>query len=454
MKPEEALEAGISNNKLVAVVGAGPAGLFAARQLASQGVRVILFNRDVKPGGLAEYGIYYDKYKMKEGLRKQFRQILEMPLIDYYGNVTVGLKGDLSLADLRALGFQAILVTVGAQGTKWLGLPGEDLFGVYHAKDLVYHYNQLPPFSVKKFTIGERVALIGVGNVMMDIAHWLVRDLKVKEVVAVARRGPAEVKFTKKEMEIIAANLDLPALDAEFERVAPVMQALGQNVAASKDFILSAMPKALQRNSSTRFRFDFLASPARILGGERGRVRGLEIEDTTLVAADGEPQARRLGTKRILDVDTVIFCIGDKVDENFGLPVRWNEFVKNPSPRFPVEGISFEAFDPDLDRPIDRIFVAGWSREASSGLVGVARKDGENGAAAVLEYLKTVPPARDVDQLCSYLGRRLAVTEKVLITKDELSRLEMLESAEKNRRGVEDFKFPTNEEMFSALGLI
>jgi ferredoxin--NADP+ reductase len=225
-------------------------------------------------------------------------------------------------------------------------------------------------------------------------------------------------------------------------------------VAASKDFILSAMPKALQRNSSTRFRFDFLASPARILGGERGRVRGLEIEDTTLVAADGEPQARRLGTKRILDVDTVIFCIGDKVDENFGLPVRWNEFVKNPSPRFPVEGISFEAFDPDLDRPIDRIFVAGWSREASSGLVGVARKDGENGAAAVLEYLKTVPPARDVDQLCSYLGRRLAVTEKVLITKDELSRLEILESAEKTRRGVEDFKFPTNEEMFSALGLI
>jgi ferredoxin--NADP+ reductase len=100
------------------------------------------------------------------------------------------------------------LVTAGAQGTKWLGLPGEDLFGVYHAKDLVYHYNRLPPFSVRKYAIGERVALIGVGNVMMDIAHWLVRDLKVKEVVAVARRGPAEVKFTKKEMEFITANLD------------------------------------------------------------------------------------------------------------------------------------------------------------------------------------------------------------------------------------------------------
>jgi ferredoxin/flavodoxin---NADP+ reductase len=447
------LEAGSSNNYLVAVVGAGPAGLFAARQLASQGVRVILFNRDVKPGGLAEYGIYYDKYKMKEGLRKQFRQILEMPLIDYYGNVTVGQKADLSLADLRAMGFQAIMVTAGAQGTKWLGLPGEDLFGVYHAKDLVYHYNRLPPFSVRKYAIGECVALIGVGNVMMDIAHWLVRDLKVKEVVAVARRGPAEVKFTKKEMEIIGANLDLPALDAEFERVAPVMQSVGQDVAAAKNFILSALPKAQESISQTHFRFDFLASPARIVGGERGRVRGLEIEDTILVASDGEPQAKRLGTRRMLDVDTVVFCIGDKVDENFGLPVRWNEFVKNSSPRFPIGGTSYEAFDPDLDRPIDRVFVAGWSREASSGLVGVARKDGENGAQAVLEYLKSLQPPQDVEQLCTYLGKRLAVSEKVIITKEDLLHLETIESAERVKRGLEDFKFSTNEEMFSALGL-
>lgn len=444
---------GITENYLVAVVGAGPAGLFAARQLACQGVRVVLFNRDVKPGGLAEYGIYYDKYKMKEGLRKQFRQILEMPQIDYYGNITIGQNGDLTLADLRALGFQAVLVTVGAQGTKWLGLPGEDLFGVYHAKDLVYHYNRLPPFSTRKYAIGERVALIGVGNVMMDIAHWLIRDLKVKEVVAVARRGPAEVKFTKKEMEIVAANLDVPALEREFERVAPVMLALGQDVQAAKDFILSAVPKALERVSDTRFRFDFLASPARILGGERGRVRGLEVEDTTLVAGDGEPQAKRLGTRRILGVDTVIFCIGDKVDENFGLPVRWNEFVKNPNPRFPVNGISYEAYDPDLERPIDRVFVAGWAREASSGLVGVARKDGENGAMAVMEYLKTLPSLRPEDLGCPDLERRLAVTGKVIIRKEELRRLEAIEAAEKERLGVDDFKFPTNEEMFAALGL-
>ncbi len=163
---------------LVAVIGAGPAGLFASRLLALNDVHVVLLNRDIIPGGLAEYGIYFDKYKMKEGLRKQFQQILDLPAIDYFGNVIVGENGDFRLSDLRAMGFQALLVTVGAQGTKWLGLPGENLVGVYHAKDLVFHYNLLPPFSTKDFRIGKRVALIGAGNVMLDIAHWLIRESK------------------------------------------------------------------------------------------------------------------------------------------------------------------------------------------------------------------------------------------------------------------------------------
>ena len=144
------------NRHFVAVIGAGPAGLFGARELAVQGAQVVLFNRDIKPGGLAEYGIYPDKHTMKGGLRKQFHQVLDNGNITYYGNVKIGAQGDLSLDDLRCLGFQAMLVTAGAQGTKWLGLPGEDLRGVYHAKDVVYFYNKLPPFSQKKFYFGKR----------------------------------------------------------------------------------------------------------------------------------------------------------------------------------------------------------------------------------------------------------------------------------------------------------
>ena len=441
---------GANSKYLVAVLGAGPAGLFASRQLAAAGAEVGLFNRDIKPGGLAEYGIYYDKFKMKDGLRKQFRNILAASNITYYGNVLIGQRADLSLPELRALGFQAILVTVGAQGTKWLGLPGEELRGVYHAKDLVYHYNKLPPFSTKSFSIGKRVALIGAGNVMLDIAHWLVCDLKVDEVIAVVRRGPAEVKFTRKELEYVACNVDQAAFQAEIERVAPVMRSIGQDVQVAKDFILSAVQKAEDTGSPTRFRFDFLASPVRILG-EGGVVQGLEVENTTLVVGPGEPQARRLGTRRVIPVDTVIFCIGDKVDDSFGLPVRWNEYVKNPVPRFPVNGVSYEAFNPDLDIPVDRVFIAGWSREASNGLVGVARKDGENGAQAVLQYLQLQPEMVGKAEALARLKQRLAALRKPIITQAELARLEAVENQIALQKGLEEFKFSTNEEMLAAI---
>jgi ferredoxin/flavodoxin---NADP+ reductase len=447
----ESLENQNITNQLVAVIGAGPAGLFATKQLAASGVHVVLFNRDIKPGGLAEYGIFPSKHKMKEGLRKQFRQIFQSANVDYFGNVAIGQQGDLTLGELRAYGFQALVVTAGAQGTKWLGLPGEDLVGVYHAKDLVYHYNLLPPFSEKKYAIGKRVAVIGVGNVMLDIAHWLIRYVKVDEVIAVARRGPAEVKFTKKELEHVARNLDLKDLEAGFDRVSPIMEAAGQDVETAKAYFHAALPKSLEPVSDTRFRFEFLASPSRILGGERGIVRGLEIEDTTLVPSDGGTYAKRLGTKRVIQADTVIFCIGDRVDETFGLPVRKNEFVKNPEPRFPVDGISFEAYDPDLGRPIERVFVAGWSREASSGLVGVARKDGEMVTRAVLQLLENLPPLRNRDRVLQDLERSLGQLGKPVVTIQDLLKLEQIERCEAEKRGLEEFKFGSNQEMLKAI---
>jgi ferredoxin--NADP+ reductase len=442
-----------TNQYVVAVIGAGPAGIYAARQLANAGATVALLNRDIKPGGLAEYGIYYEKFKMKDGLRRQFRQILATPEIIYYGNVTVGKDGELDLDELRNMGFQAIMVTVGAQGTKWLGLPGEEFKGVYHAKDLVYHYNKLPPFSTKEFAVGRRVALVGVGNVMLDIAHWLICDLNVEEVIAVARRGPAEVKFTKKEMEYVAANLDLEALDAEMRRCAPVMQAVGQDVQAAKEYILAALPKAEGSTSQTRFRFDFLASPTRIVGDERGDVCGLEVEDTRLELKNGDTKARGLGAHRILEVDTVVFCIGDRVDEGFGLPVQWNEFVKNPAPAYPVDGLSYEAYDPQANKPLEGVFVAGWSREASSGLVGIARKDGEKGAEAMLQYLHILAPLSDSAPALAKLGAALQRSGRKVVRKEDVSRLEAAEQAEAARLGLEEYKMKTNEEMLAAMGM-
>jgi len=434
----------VTNQHFVAVVGAGPAGLFGARELANQGIRVALFNRDIKPGGLAEYGIYPNKHTMKNGLRKQFRQVLDLPNIDYYGNVTIGEKGDLTLDDLRALGFEAILVTAGAQGTKWLGLPGEDLIGVYHAKDVVYFYNQLPPYRQQSFRFGKRCAIIGAGNVMLDIAHFLIREQRVDEVIAVVRRGPAEVKFDKKEMEYVIANLDQGSLDAEIGRVTPIMHAVNQDPAAARATILEALPKALNKVSDTRFRFEFLASPAQMMGDANGNLTHVEIEDNILVEKDGDTKARGTGNKRLLEVETVIFAIGDKVDESFGLPVEWNEFVKSKNPRYPIEGNSFET-------PMEDVFVGGWSRKASSGLVGYARKDGTNASKAVLQYLQDRQPN---ETNADAVNEKLQALGKPIILKDDIKKLEAVETVEAQRRNLEAFKFDSNMEMLQAMGFM
>lgn len=432
----------MENKYFVAVIGAGPAGLFAARELANMGAHVALFNRDIKAGGLAEYGIYLVKHTMKEGLRKQFRQALDLPNIDYYGNITVGKQADLTLDEIRSLGFDAVLVAAGAQGTKSLGLPGEELEGVYHAKDLVYSYNKLPPFSQRKFVLGKRCAIIGAGNVMVDIARYLINFQKAEEVISVVRRGPAEVNFTKEEMKHLISYLDMTEFDKEMERVKPALQAINQDPELGRRKILDALAKADPKTENAKFYFDFLASPTAMYGENRSLTK-LEVEDNILVEKNGQTSAKGTGNKRIIDVDTVIFAIGDKVDESFGLPTEWNEFVKNKEPRFPIDGLSFES-------TIEDVFVGGWSRKASEGLVGYARKDGISAAKAVWQYLQTKQPGNANIEI---VATKMKSLNKPVITKEDIKRLEAVEAEEAKKRGLEEFKFASNEEMLQAMRL-
>ncbi len=439
----------IKKSYTIAVIGAGPAGIFAARELAKNNHKVVLLNRDIKPGGLAEYGIYPTKHKIKDGLRKQFYSTIADENIFYFGNVLVGNKSEISIDDLRGLGFDAILVTTGAQGTKWLEIPGEDLIGSYHAKDLVYHYNLLPPFSTHDFKIGKKVAIIGVGNVMMDIARHLVTERKVEVVTAIARRGPAEVKFTRKELEFIVKNFDMDNYLAEIEHLTPLMKSLGQDPYDSVKFIREAYPNAEETNSDTIFRFKFLASPVQIIGNEKHEVTGLELEETTLVNDNGAIRARLTGRKSIMPVDTVIFAIGDSTDPDFGLPFDNNEFVKNPKPRFPINGISYESFDPVALKIIEDVFLAGWARKASDGLVGNARKDGVNAAQVIEMYLETLekPSNTSIEQIESFLRSK----NKRIVDKSDLNGLLLVENKIASESGFDIYKFATNEEMMSII---
>ena len=288
---------------------------------------------------------------------------------------------------------------------------------------------------------------------MMDIAHYLIRERKVEEVIVVMRRGPAEVKFTRQEMEPVGCNLDVEELNREFERVAPIMRAVGQDPEAVKTAFLGSLSKSEQAVSQTRFRFEFLASSVRILGDWMNGIQGLKVEDNTLVAVDGITKPRGTGKTRQIDADTVIFAIGDTVDRHFCVPSFNNAYVTVEKPQFPVEGVSFEAFNPDTNRPMERIFLAGWARQASTGLVGVARRDGERAATALLQFLQNQPPMQDVQVVVEKFEKRLAETQQQVVNKTLLEKLEKSEAEQAQKRGLDDFKYVTNDEMFTAMGL-
>jgi ferredoxin/flavodoxin---NADP+ reductase len=437
----------------VAIIGGGPSGLFAARELAEQGVRSIIFNRDIKPGGLAEYGIYPAKTRLKEGLRNQFRQILALDEVDYYGNVVIGEQGDLSLNDLREIGLQALLVTVGAQGAKRLSIPGEDLTGVYDAKDLVYHYNALPPFSENTYQIGKRVAIIGVGNVMMDIARWLMEEKEVEMVTAIARRGPTDVKFDRKELEAVARCVNRPMLIEELERVGPMVKAVGLDPMELVALVDEVSAKIPDKVCYTNICMRFLSSPSAILGDEQGRVKGLQIEENYLVLSeDGVTRPVSTGKHTVLEVDTVVFAIGDLVDKRVGLPVNRGTFCLCESPRYLQDGSSYEVIDPATGQIVPDIFLAGWARRPSIGLVGIARRDAVNAARVVASYVKTLESSSEpVDQkVCDTLMR----LNKPIVDKGMLDRLQQIERQRAAELGVDFFKFASNADMLQVLDMV
>jgi ferredoxin/flavodoxin---NADP+ reductase len=440
----------MSNQQLVAVVGAGPAGIYGARKLTEAGHRVVLFNRDIKPGGLAEYGIFVDKEKMKTGLRKQFKRILADPKVFYLGHVAIGRDQAVSLDDLKRIGFSAIVVTAGAQGTKRLGLEGEDSIGVYHAKDVVYHYNSLPPFSERKFAIGRRMAIIGMGNVMVDVANWLLNHKKIDEVIVVARRGPLEKAYDDSEFEVIEQYLDNAHMLQEIERIRPQLTAAGQNV----DEIIQKFVKQGEPAEGRRLRFRYLCSPSRVLADEQGRVSALEFEENNLILQDGKTVAKGTGKFGKIELDGVIYAIGDQVDPALGLPFSRGAFVTNPAKLAgDPNPAAYQPYDPEAKKPLDGIFVAGWSRNASVGLVGVAKQDAERGMRVVNEFLSSQPgfSAGEMDAKIEAVLNVLSEKGVSFVTKEDVAVLEGVEQEEARKRQTWDFKFTNDQKMLEVI---
>jgi ferredoxin--NADP+ reductase len=440
------------NSHVIIVAGAGPAGMAVSNMLAKAGHEVIILNRDIKFGGLAEYGIFPAKLKLRGGLKKQYWEMLSQPNVHYFGNVAIGKGKDLTVEELRGLGASAVVFSIGAQGTKAIGVEGDSAKGVFHAKDVVYHFNRLPGFGDRPFDVGKHVAIIGVGDVMVDIAHWLIRYKKVERVTAIARRGPAERKYNPKEIRAVCSNMDIEGLKNEFQRIRTRLEAVGQK----PDDILKGMTdeftKCEPKVSDAKMGFRFLASPKRVLTNEANSVRALEIEETKLEPKGDDTAA--VGLKQLYEfpVDSVVFAVGDKVDEAVGLPYKNGVFVTNPNKTSndPDDSL-FQAYDEATGQVVDGVFLAGWARKASEGLVGVAKRDGEWCAEVVNRYLAAKePPASSkvVEKLRAMLAERKSRPV-------DLDGLRLLDQAEKAHQPETDcigeFKFSANQEMLALI---
>jgi ferredoxin/flavodoxin---NADP+ reductase len=440
--------------KTVFVVGAGPAGLFAAQKIAMSGHQVFLFNRDIKPGGLAEYGIYPLKDKMKFGLRKQFAKVLALPNVHYFGHVKIGEQGDLTLADLRAMNPAAMVFACGAQGYNALGLPGEESSGVYSAKDFVYGYNQLPPYATRDLSTGRRVAIIGMGNVAADIMRWLLRDSpdrQTEEVIVVARRGPYEAKFDKKEIEHVEEYISRKDFLRELDRIRETCEACNQDLSPEKlgESTFTFLKKTFPAEDRPKLKFRFLSSPKEIIAGPDGRIEKLTVTENNLaLRTDGSTQAKATDRTAALDVDTLIFAIGDKHDPAVGLPMGPDGYATRPGPDSKKEP-SYEAWDPALSEVLHGIFVVGWARRASTGLVGIARHDGEEGAKKVLQYLQDKPEAGELsaDALVTALQAKGATP----VTKQDLEILGRAEEQQARQRNLTSFKYSDDDTMLQAI---
>ena len=443
------------SSHLVIVIGAGPAGMAVVNTLSKAGHRVVVLNRDIKFGGLAEYGIFPTKHRLRGGLKKGYGDILNRDNVEYVGNVTVGNQHDIMFSDLREVGAGALIFAAGAQGTKMIGVEGAGATGVYHAKDVVYHYNLLPGFSQRPFEMGQRVAIIGIGDVMVDIAHWLIRYRKVKEVTSIARRGPAERKYNPKEIRAVCGNVDREDLAREFARIRPRLEAAGQNTDALRSEMLEEMTKCAPAGSETKLRFRFLSSPRRVLTDSNHRVRGLELEDTKLEPNGEEFAAVGLKTTRQFACDSVVFAVGDRVDEALGLPFKNGTFLTNPKRTLndPDDSI-FQAYDDKTGQILEGVFLAGWARRASEGLVGVAKRDGDWCSEVIERYLNARAPlgAAAVEEKLGRLKRLIEKRQPDAVHKEDLRLLIEMEEEEGKRKGIlEGFKFPTNQQMLAAI---
>ncbi|MBA4287346.1 MAG: ferredoxin-NADP reductase [Xanthomonadaceae bacterium] len=407
----------------VAIIGSGPAGMYAASHLlgsptgtwlngrmvhlANRPIEVDVLDRLPTPWGLVRGGVAPDHPEKKQ-IAEVFERVASRPEFRFFGHVEVG--STVSVAELAGC-YDALLFAHGAAGDRRLGIPGEDLAGCSAAREFVAWYNGHPDASALRFDLNhERVVVIGNGNVALDVARILTRapeplartDIadhalaalrasRVREVVIVGRRGPLDAAFNSPELEELGEldGVDLIVDPQQLPDLDPARAAGADPTTLRKLELLHRYAARPARPGARRIVFRFRESPVAVLGDEQ-QVRGIRL------ATHSPGGAAKAGTTIDLDAGLVLRAIGYAGVALPGLPFNETERrIPNQDGRIIND-----------DGVLPGHYVAGWARRGPSGIIGSNRRC-----------------ARDAVRMLIEDAERGLIGQKSVANRDEVARL-------------------------------
>jgi ferredoxin--NADP+ reductase len=411
----------------IAVIGSGPSGMYAADALASQvdlEVSVDVIDRLPVPFGLVRYGVAPDHHSIRS-VRDTLDRVLDKPGVRFVGNVEVG--EDVSLAELHEY-FDAVILTYGASRDRRLEIEGEDLDGSVAATDFVAWYCGHPDADRATFErlipTGTAVAVIGVGNVAIDVTRVLAKTVgelddtdmpqyvldtlggsHITDIHLLGRRGPAQATFTTKELRELGELLDADvivdpadlAFDAASDEVIRTDKAVARNVEVIKEWA-TRVPAGKNR----RVHVHFLARPVELRGDDR--VREVIVERTAL---DGSGGVAGTGEFISIAADLVVRSVGYRGTGLDDVPFDAKRgVIPNSEGRVERDG-----------QPVPGEYVAGWIKRGPTGIIGTNKKDANATVASLLadQAAGTLPVAsagtvEDFDALLAERGITIVTT--------------------------------------------
>jgi ferredoxin/flavodoxin---NADP+ reductase len=395
----------------VAIAGAGPAGIYAADILTKSetDVSVDLIERLPAPYGLVRYGVAPDHPRIKE-IVKALQRVLAKPEVRFLGNVEFGV--DVKLEDLREF-YDAVIVATGAMADRALGIPGEDLS--HGAADFVSWYDAHPDVPQTWPLDAPSVAVIGVGNVALDVARVLaktgdemlvtdipahvhegLRNKTTTDVHVFARRGPAYAKFSPMELRELnhSPNVEVIVHPEGFDVDDHGMAHIAKHKA--QKMVLDTLANWVGRDpvgKPHRIHLHFGEAPAEILGDETG-VTTLRTERTRAV---GDGGVEGTGEVTDWDVQAVYRAVGYRSTALPGLPFDDRAAV--------VPNDGGRVLDLDGEQ-IPGTYVTGWIKRGPIGLIGHTKSDAAETVGHLLTETTATATEREPEAFDAYLAER------------------------------------------------